>query len=209
MARPPEPPQLRASTDSIDLDPPSTGHRWADFIVAGSAILISCISLAVAVRNGQLTQQQVEASSWPLLQYSTGNANDQHQPNITMKIENVGVGPAVVKSIKVVYGGKVEKENVYFLKDCCNYHAKFGDAAHIEKGMLSSTKIIDTVIRPGDAETYLELEPTDDNHDAWVKLDAERFKVNVYACYCSVLGECWTADLSTTEKTPVKSCKKP
>ena len=57
-AAPPEvrPPHTPLSTDAdgVRLEPHRTGHRLLDFAVAGSAILISLISLAVAIHLGQV-----------------------------------------------------------------------------------------------------------------------------------------------------------
>src|SRR6185436_9542916 len=84
------------------------GHRWVDFAVPFSALAVSVISLVVAVHHGRTMQEMaqanarlVQANSWPLLQFTTGNANETGQPEITLKIENAGVGPAKVISLEV------------------------------------------------------------------------------------------------------------
>src|SRR6185312_3394834 len=91
-----------------------TGHRWVDFAVPFSALAVSVISLVVAVHHGRTMQEMaqanarlVQANSWPLLQFTTGNANDKGEPEITLKVENAGVGPAKLVSLEIFQGEHV------------------------------------------------------------------------------------------------------
>lgn len=88
-----------------------TGHRLLDLAVPISALLISVISLIIGIHHGRTMQEMaqansrlVQANSWPLLQYATGNANDNGDPDITMKIANTGVGPAKLISLEIFQG---------------------------------------------------------------------------------------------------------
>src|SRR5687768_2418530 len=85
-----------------------TGHRLLDLALPISALAVSVISLVIAVHHGRTMQDMakenarlVQANSWPLLQYTTGNANDEGQAEISMKIENAGVGPAKLVSLEI------------------------------------------------------------------------------------------------------------
>lgn len=40
----------------------------------------------------------------------------------------------------------------------------------------------------------------------WEAFDAARTRLKVSACFCSVLGECWTAHLAADMPKPVASC---
>src|SRR3954468_14872627 len=91
-SHPPHPP-VRVTPDGIDPEPHRVGHRWLDLVLAGSAILISCISLIVAVEHGHTMQQLVAANSWPLLQSASSNLDDSGRPSITLELQNVGIGP--------------------------------------------------------------------------------------------------------------------
>src|SRR4030095_11297543 len=93
--------------------PHRTGHRWIDLAVPLSALAVSVISLTIAIHHGQTMQKMaaenarlLQANSWPLLQFATGNANESGQPEITLKIENAGVGPAKLISLEVFHGEK-------------------------------------------------------------------------------------------------------
>src|SRR4030095_3513255 len=88
-----------------------TGHRLLDLAVPVSALLISVISLVIGIHHGRTMQEMaqanarlVQANSWPLLQYTTGNANDKGEPEITLKVETAGVGPAKLISLEIFQG---------------------------------------------------------------------------------------------------------
>src|SRR6185437_4351096 len=89
----------------IDATPRRTGHNVLDLSIAGSAILISCVSLFIATQQSRTMERTLAASSWPLLQFASGNTKDNGQLSINMAIENEVVGPAIVRRIRIVYGG--------------------------------------------------------------------------------------------------------
>src|SRR3954469_13602402 len=117
----PHHPPIRVTPDGVEMEPRRVGHHWLDLVLAGSAILISCISLFLAVQHGHTMQQLVAANSWPLLQSSTSNTDDQGRPRITLHIENVGVGPAVLKTFTMTYGGRAYSSFPRLLAACCGW----------------------------------------------------------------------------------------
>jgi hypothetical protein len=42
--------------------------------------------------------------------------------------------------------------------------------------------------------------------EIWRRFNRERFKIEVHACYCSVLDDCWNFDSSRMDPEPVASC---
>src|ERR1700748_1188714 len=84
-----------------------TGHRRLDRPLPICALFVSVVSLILAIIHGQAMERMadanaklVEANSWPFLEYSTGDIDD-NKPEIEMRIGNVGVGPAKVQSVEV------------------------------------------------------------------------------------------------------------
>jgi hypothetical protein len=75
---------------------------------------------------------------------------------------------------------------------------------HLTVGQVASR-----VIRAGEAETFLSLEPKDANADIWQRLDFVRLQLKMRACYCSVFDECWETDLEQTSAKRVRSCAAP
>ena len=62
------------------------------------------------------------------------------------------------------------------------------------------------MIRAGDEIDILHLPRAPKKEAVWQKLDAERFKMKFYACYCSILGTCWASDLTDIDPKEVKEC---
>jgi hypothetical protein len=82
-------PPVESQPDGVQLRPARIGQRWLDLSIAGLAIVISLISLAVGFYNAQSQQRMVAATSWPFLVYHTSRIGDR----LTLRISNEGVGP--------------------------------------------------------------------------------------------------------------------
>jgi hypothetical protein len=203
-------PPLQVTPEGTELHPRKVGHKFIDMVVAGTAILISVISLFVAVSHGRTMEKLVAANSWPLLRYDTGNLDDQTQlPVITLTIENAGVGPALVKSLDVYFDGKPVRDQGELLRRCCGdppkTKAAVRPATDQEVGVITST-IANTVIRAGERRDYIRLAKPPSYSENWEALNRARFGLTFDACYCSVLGDCWRSDLTGVDARPVEQC---
>jgi len=199
----------QVTPSGIDPGPRPTGHRTVDFIIAGSAILISCVSLFIAIQQSRTMERTLAASSWPLLQFSSGNTDDSGRLSINMAIENEGVGPAIVRRIRMVYGGR-EYENPYvLLRDCCGYVVTNADPTKMGSGTALTQPVEGKVIKGGDKITFFKMDLTPGNSEPWRKLDAARFKIRFDTCYCSVLGDCWQSDLRSLDQAKIDQCPMP
>lgn len=174
-----------------------------DFAVPLSALAVSAISLVIAIHHGHTMQKMaeenarlVQANSWPLLQFNTGNANDQGEPEITLKIENAGVGPAKLVSLEIFQGDKrirTPRDLVQALDPATT------------RPMLSLGLTMPTVIRAGDSQLLIGLK-RQGQETFWDKLNTARFELKFRACYCSVFDECWVSDLATVSPQHVDHC---
>ena len=73
-----------------------------EIIVALSAVVVSVCALAVTTYEASLARRQHEISVWPWLEVSFSNV-----AGYTLSVENKGVGPAIVKGVRVAVDGKV------------------------------------------------------------------------------------------------------
>lgn len=204
-------PPLQVMPEGAELHPRKVGHKFIDIIVAGAAILISVISLVVAVGHGRTMEKLVAANSWPLLRYDTGNLDDETQrPVITLTIENAGVGPAMVKSFAVLLDGKPVRNQGELLRACCGEPPTPATATErLSKGWKAdvvTSSIANTVIRAGERRDYIRLADSPAVSEQWEALNKARFRLTFEACYCSVLGDCWTSNLTGVDAHPVKEC---
>ena len=180
-----------------------TGHRLLDLAVPVSALLISVISLIIGIHHGRTMQEMaqanarlVQANSWPLLQYATGNANDNGIPEITMKIANTGVGPAKLISLEIFQG----EQRIRTPRDLVAALDPAGGRPNLSLGL-----ILPTVLRAGTDMLILGMK-REGSEALWDKLNRERFRFRFRACYCSVFDECWVSDLLTISPQPIAQC---
>ena len=68
---------VNVSADGVHPEPRKSGHRLLDFAIALSAIVISLISLTVAIHHGRVQERLVAANSWPFLFWSTSIEQDE------------------------------------------------------------------------------------------------------------------------------------
>jgi hypothetical protein len=180
-----------------------TGHRLLDLAVPVSALLISVVSLVIGIHHGRTMQEMaqanarlVQANSWPLLQFTTGNANDKGESEITLKVENAGVGPAKLISLEIFQGERrirTPRDLIVALNE---------PGAHPD---MSTGSTVPLVMRAG-TDTLIVGMKREGNEALWDKLNKERFRLRFRACYCSVFDECWVSDLSSVSPQSVEHC---
>jgi hypothetical protein len=191
---------LQTTPSGPQLEPPKTGRRWLDLIVAGAAISISVISLIVAIQQGAIQQRMLAASSWPVLVSETSNVNDAGQPAIGLAVRNDGAGPALLRWVDVRYDGTSLRGAHDLITRCCAT-----EAAAREVG-LTTSRLGRSVLAAGKRFDFVMLARTPENAEVWERLNRARFKVTFDACYCSVLGECWRSAMDGGEPKRVKAC---
>jgi hypothetical protein len=197
---------LSADAEGVRLEPRRTGHRLLDFAIAGSAILISLISLGVAVHLGQVQSRLVAANSWPFLQFASSYGIENGAQVVSVGISNDGAGPAILKSLVVRYQGKVIRGYVELLQACCGLRQGVTKADVGDNIGLGQESSLIGVLRAREKVTMLKLLLSRSNVDLWQRFSAARGAITFQACYCSIVGDCWSSDLQTLDPTPVKSC---
>lgn len=201
-------PPIQVQPDGLEPQPHKTGTRWVDLVLAGSAILISVISLGIAIAHGRIQQKMVAAASWPVLSLDSGNRDDKTGKDvIALSVHNNGAGPAMLKSVAIYYRGKRYDGAYPLLIACCGWRSIATPADARIYGVTTS-RLNRSVIASGADRLVLMAPKTALNARIWSRLDHERFKLTFDACYCSVLGECWRSDLQGGEPTPIKACPK-
>lgn len=145
-----------------------------DAVAAVIAALIGLLALVVSGYTAMLQREQVRAEVWPYLQPAISPSRQ------TASIENKGVGPAQVRSLKVYVDGASQR----------NWHAVFDALGLGDLRDTPTSTVSGIVIAP--AETIQQLAFPDE-------ADFQRFyreypRIDLVLCYCSTLGECWMLD---------------
>ena len=171
-----------------------------DLIVAGSAVLIAVLSLVVSVRQSQIMDRQLAASAWPHLQFDTSNELDGKRI-IGFQVENAGVGPALIHTMTIDYEGKPVRTAQDLISYCCQDLEQSAG-----KSSWTTSTVHDHVLTASRTVYFLTLTDAPQNDAYWQRLNADRNKVNVRICYCSVLDQCWMLDSTQPEQHSVASC---
>lgn len=170
---------------------------WLEYVIGGAAVAISAISLWVALSANQTQERLLAASTWPYVQYGTGNRLPEDVSSITFNLHNAGVGPARIKTVQVLYDGEPMPDAAALLKACCGAGGE---------RVLTVTSHPERVLVAGEEMTFLRYDETTADPAVWTALNRERFGVQLRACYCSVLGDCWMLDSEATDPQPVAAC---
>lgn len=184
-------------------------RHWIEYAATLGALVVSVISLWVAIATEKANQKMVDANyrmvaaaSWPFLQITSGNSHDGKR-GIRLSLENAGVGPAKIQSFQVFWRGKAYGSSRALLTACC-----------APPGMTTfstiTTPVAGMVMRAGEERTFLGLDPTPATEAMWKAFDQVRLQELSYrACYCSVFDECWISDLAKLHAQRVKACPTP
>jgi hypothetical protein len=157
------------------------------------------LSLALAYFTfvqADATRKIQQSETWPYVLFGTGNGTPEGKKEITLNLTNNGVGPARLEAMELVYRGKAMSNPTEFLKKCCSGDQK----------ITFMSEPVSGVLRPGEQSNFIRLPRTDANAAIWDKLNTERWKVVVRACYCSIFDDCWIADNRQKRPQPVKVC---
>jgi len=182
-------------------------------VLAGSAILISLISLVVAVGHGRVMEKlveenhrQVEASTWPFLQLDLGMSSTHgDKPDsaitVTAMVSNHGNGPARIKTLQLLLNGRPVESSFKLLRACCKPQG--GPAAFYNSQVFDMNG---TVLAQRESHTLFSLAPQ--NSAARLanrKLAGVVRQIEIKSCYCSVFDECWIGS-NISPPREVRSC---
>ena len=174
-----------------------TGVRWVDLVIAGSAILISVVSLMVSIEHGRTMEKlveanavQVRASTLPILRFQHGNLDDRTgKPSIHFDLINGGTGPAVIEAFRLFYRDRPMARPGQLLDACCGR-----SSAHQAVWIIN--RVGGLTLPAGQSTPPLTVPREETDHAVFAALDRRRYEVSAKACYCSVLDECWITDFS-------------
>jgi hypothetical protein len=190
-----------------------TGVRWVDIALGGSAMLVSIISLFVAISHGRVMEKlveenhrQVQASTWPFIALDLqtsykGTAGVDAPSSIVASVSNHGNGPAKLQTIEVLLDGKPMASLAQLLRACCV-------TPDVKKARfnISSGQIDGSVLAQRETVNLLSLQPENPAAATMAKaLVAAAPRLEIKSCYCSVFDECWYAKQGLPPRA-VKGC---
>jgi hypothetical protein len=171
------------------------------FVVSHALVTIPTFIISIALAYATFVQadatKKIQMSeTWPYVSYGTSNALPDGRKEISLVLQNNGVGPARLEAMEFLYKGKPMPNPREFLKECCAGDTKFSFMSAPVTGVL----------RPGEKTEFIRMARTDANASIWEKLETERWSVVVRSCYCSIFDDCWVADNRQKRPQQVDEC---
>jgi hypothetical protein len=186
-----------------------TGIPWLDGIIAVSVIFISVMSLVVSIEHGKSMEKMVEqnqklvvASTLPLLMYGGNNWDPvTNKPQSHMLLVNNGVGPAIIEKFEMRYKGVSYTPNTLLIA-CC------GQGMGKDWHSFTYANVSGTILAARDKADLITIKSITSDDKMVRAFEAARDNdLTAYACYCSVLEECWETNFDHKRPQPVKECK--
>jgi hypothetical protein len=147
------------------------------------AVVVSVVALGLNLYQTRLLQTQLHSGVWPYLSISYPLSYSEHDSDFRFTISNDGVGPAIVKSVRVTLDGRPMQrwEDVF--------DALFGDHHKISSYLGT---VHDQVIPSGvNRDTRIEAVRLVDREAGRGMHEAGGTRLIMEICYCSVYDDCW------------------
>ena len=148
-------------------------YREPETFIAVAALIVSVTAVAVGIYEAWLQRAHDRAEVWPRLEVSTWTADS----GATLRIDNTGLGPAVVNYIGITVDGRAKPDWKSVLATL------YGDSLP----PFGQSTVFQRALRPGDLHSMVHLPPryVPANFWTWVH------RVTVRVCYSSVFGDNW------------------
>lgn len=178
---------------------PSRDLRYINILASLLAVFVSLLSLWLAWSSNRTQERMLAASSWPYLRFGHGNLADDGSKVIELSLRNGGSGPAVLHWMRLR-----SKE-----RTLADANAVLRWAAPESEDLVSwSSGTTQVPMPPGDELKFMQFHHNENQGPAWDALNRERWKLELQACYCSLIGDCWMLE-SASEPKPVDACPAP
>jgi hypothetical protein len=168
-------------------------------ITSALALAVSVFALAIGAWQTRLMQGQARASVWPHLSIGYTYNSNVDEDGFFWRIDNNGVGPALVRSTTMTLDGKPMQ----------HWNDVLSTLGFEGKRRTSTSSLGGEVIPPSlNRETAIDAIRINEKDIATaMKAAAPRFEIAV--CYCSVYDDCWIARWQRTDVDPVEKCEEP
>jgi hypothetical protein len=182
--------------ETVEAHHHKTGHSKADLILGCLAVVMSMVSVFIAMRDERTMERMVAASTWPNINISSSNDIPSAPRTITLDLRNTGVGPARIETLEVFYKDKPMSSSRELMAACCGPG----------KPNYSISDVRDQVLPARDQVSLMTVPAAINPPEVYRALDAARRQLRVRVCYCSVFDECWVADDAARRPARVQEC---
>lgn len=183
--------------------PPAPARGRFELVVGASAIMLSVVSLFVAISANRTQERMLAASVWPSMIFGSSNiSRDDGSPEIALDLLNRGTGPARIRWVELAHRGKPMATAGDLLQACCGGMPKSRGDVH----PIIGSGIQRRVFGAEEWVSFLRMPLARVPQETFDAFDRERHQVRLRACYCSVLDDCWLLDSELEEPRAVSAC---
>lgn len=118
-------------------------------MVAAASIFVGFCALAITAVQTYIMREQQHASVWPSVSFGTGNSNVNDRDstaNFEVLIWNKGIGPAIIKDLKIIYRGIMyedwQRQDVFQAMTGTREHVPFGFASVGKNRVMQAGEVI-------------------------------------------------------------------
>jgi hypothetical protein len=177
-----------------------------DFVIAIGALLISTVAAIATVYQTRVIASEFSATVWPYVSFDTTNS----PALLELDIRNDGLGPAIVRSVKLTWNGKPQSsiEALVASINANDPHELAAVRAAMRAGanlkLTTSTPTAGLVIPANAQHAVIRMEGA--ALVRYFRPSLGRFGLSL--CYCSLTGSCWTQSYrnGAAEPSSVRSC---
>jgi hypothetical protein len=191
-----------------EVHQPHARHRglpqWLELTIAGTALVTSISSIAIAVHHGEIMGKLVQANSIPFVIGGFSDITPEGERVLSMDLLNRGVGPAKQRSLRV----KVDDRYVRSVEELLSASLGAEQAlAALKPLAIARNRVKMRFLAPGgELQAVFRSVKTPENAQYWEVLEAAQPRWSLEYCYCSVFEECWYVPNKWEEPEPVDEC---
>jgi hypothetical protein len=175
-----------------------------DRALSASAGLVALCALAVSMYQAWIAREQQRMSAWPYLTQDNTNADGGY----ARRVHNVGLGPALVRSMRVDVDGKLVTNWGDLLLRGLRVDSATLRARSSGVGFVTSSVRPGMVLLPGTTTEVVRIGDPAFADEVRRLLNDDR-RVRIRVCYCSLYRDCWLSDSGALEPAEVRACPTP
>ena len=178
--------------------------QWLELTIAGTALVTSISSIAIAVHHGQIMGKLVEANSIPFVIGGFSDITPEGERVLSLDLLNRGVGPAKQRSLRV----KVDDRYVTSVDEllAASLGPEQAQAATKPLNIASNNVKMRFLAPDGALQAVFRSIKTPENAQYWDALEAAQPRWSLDYCYCSVFEDCWYVPSKWAEPEPIDEC---
>lgn len=171
-----------------------------ELLLSISATFLSLAALVVSIFQTKIAREQQQASVWPHLQTNYTKINDE----FAFSVVNNGVGPAIIKSVRIEYKGKRYKDFRQLVDEQIQQLIRKNrtETDITVKSMYGSVALGDVIKNDGELR-FGRVSNNEPLAQALLEIIQSPL-YRIIVVYSDVYGNCWQLDRDAV--TPLSKC---